>query len=73
MFDWLAEPENQIPNSDNFAPICVGRPIDQIRWCLVWFGCVDAFQRKESGCPIRDSSSHPGAGIGSTPYQVCLG
>ena len=19
--------------------------------CLVWFGCVDAFQRKESGCP----------------------
>ena len=27
-------------------------------------------QRKESGCPIRDSASRPGVGVGNTPYQV---
>ena len=27
-------------------------------------------QRKESGCPIRYSASHPGVGVGNTPYQV---
>ena len=30
-------------------------------------------RRKESGCPIRDSASCPGAGVGNTPYQACLG
>ena len=27
-------------------------------------------RRKESGCPIRDSASRPGVGVGNTPYQV---
>ena len=26
---------------------------------LVWFGCVDAFQRMESGYPLRDFASRP--------------
>ena len=26
---------------------------------LVWFGCVDAYQRKESGYPSRDFASRP--------------
>ena len=27
-------------------------------------------RRKESGCPIRDSASRLGVGVGNTPYQV---
>ena len=40
------------------------------QWCL--FVCLSGHlpQRKESGCPIRDSVPCPGVGIGNTPYQV---
>ena len=43
------------------APILesVPIPLGGAGWSWIGFGCVDAFQRKESGYPLRDFASRP--------------
>ena len=41
-----------ISNAAKKQPVDIFENFEGVAWFgLVWFGCVDAFQRKESGCP----------------------